>query len=305
MSLTREQIAQELKEKNLKVLGLKSNATKKNIRQAYQRLAKKYHPDLNPDNVERATAEFQKINEAHQFLIDPSVREEEINNVLRKQSNVSNNVSPQPKQDQTEQVVQKNESVLKKGCKILGLYYEDLLDATKDAKAMKDFIKKAEESAIKKNLVNFNKNDKADDGQLTFGEAQEKNHDNVRGHIEENFNAPNIENANMRMFFESLNNLIKTLLHEYATICYERTMRQEKQAQQDTAEDKQLNDQQPEQEQANRSKQRNKFSKARVLRSIKHSSQEKSLQHVKAGASVSENVQQQQTQAQSQIKIGV
>ncbi|MDE2716410.1 MAG: DnaJ domain-containing protein, partial [Chloroflexota bacterium] len=44
------------------VLGVEKSATDKDIRQAFRRLARKYHPDLNPDDKE-AEAKFKEINE--------------------------------------------------------------------------------------------------------------------------------------------------------------------------------------------------------------------------------------------------
>lgn len=56
-----------------KVLGVSKDATEKEIRDAYRRLARKYHPDLNP-NDEEAKTKFQQINEAHEVLSDPEKR---------------------------------------------------------------------------------------------------------------------------------------------------------------------------------------------------------------------------------------
>ena len=53
-----------------KVLGLEKGATKEEIKKAYRKLARKYHPDLNPNDTE-AQKKFQQINEAHEVLIDP------------------------------------------------------------------------------------------------------------------------------------------------------------------------------------------------------------------------------------------
>lgn len=46
------------------VLGLQKGATDDEIKKAYRKLAKQYHPDLNPDNPE-AEAKFKEINEAN------------------------------------------------------------------------------------------------------------------------------------------------------------------------------------------------------------------------------------------------
>ena len=55
------------------VLELDKNATKSDIKKAYRKLARKYHPDLNPNDV-TAQKRFQQINEAHEVLIDPEKR---------------------------------------------------------------------------------------------------------------------------------------------------------------------------------------------------------------------------------------
>ena len=56
-----------------KVLGLDRNATQADIRKAYRKLAKQYHPDINKDNPQ-AQERFQEINEANEVLSDPEKR---------------------------------------------------------------------------------------------------------------------------------------------------------------------------------------------------------------------------------------
>lgn len=56
-----------------KVLGVPKNASEKEIKAAYRKLARKYHPDLNPDDKE-AERKFKAINEANEVLGDPENR---------------------------------------------------------------------------------------------------------------------------------------------------------------------------------------------------------------------------------------
>lgn len=55
------------------VLGIDRDATDEEIKKAYRNLAKKYHPDLNPDNKE-AEAKFKEVNEAYQVLSNPEAK---------------------------------------------------------------------------------------------------------------------------------------------------------------------------------------------------------------------------------------
>jgi len=55
------------------ILGLKPSASDKEIRSAYKRLAKKHHPDVNP-NDKQAEEKFKEISEAYDVLTDPEKR---------------------------------------------------------------------------------------------------------------------------------------------------------------------------------------------------------------------------------------
>ena len=55
------------------VLGVAETATVDEIKKAFRRLAKQYHPDRNPNNTQ-AAERFKEINEAHDVLSDPDKR---------------------------------------------------------------------------------------------------------------------------------------------------------------------------------------------------------------------------------------
>src|ERR1700733_11529174 len=56
-----------------KILGLSKTASEEEIKKAYRKLARKLHPDLNPNDKE-ANKKFQQINEANEVLSDPEKR---------------------------------------------------------------------------------------------------------------------------------------------------------------------------------------------------------------------------------------
>jgi curved DNA-binding protein len=56
-----------------KTLGVEKTATEEEIKKAYRKLARKFHPDLNPNDTE-ANKKFQQINEANEVLSDPEKR---------------------------------------------------------------------------------------------------------------------------------------------------------------------------------------------------------------------------------------
>lgn len=62
-----------MKREYYEVLGVKRSATDKEIKKAYRRLAREFHPDLNPGNKE-AERRFKEISEAYHVLSNPELR---------------------------------------------------------------------------------------------------------------------------------------------------------------------------------------------------------------------------------------
>jgi molecular chaperone DnaJ len=56
------------------VLGLDRSATGEDVRKAFQKLARKWHPDVNPGNKEEAEQQFKEIAGAYEILSDPEKR---------------------------------------------------------------------------------------------------------------------------------------------------------------------------------------------------------------------------------------
>jgi curved DNA-binding protein len=56
-----------------KILGVDKKASDADIKKAYRKLARKYHPDINPNDKE-AQHKFQQVNEANEVLSDPEKR---------------------------------------------------------------------------------------------------------------------------------------------------------------------------------------------------------------------------------------
>ena len=56
------------------ILGVPKNSAEKDVKSAYRKLARKWHPDANPDNQRAAEEKFKDIQEAYEVLGDPEKR---------------------------------------------------------------------------------------------------------------------------------------------------------------------------------------------------------------------------------------
>ena len=66
-------MAQVMAKNYYDILGVDKNASEKEIKQAFRKQAKKYHPDANP-NDPQAEAKFKELNEAYEILGDAEKR---------------------------------------------------------------------------------------------------------------------------------------------------------------------------------------------------------------------------------------
>lgn len=75
MHATRDSRKRSMADDYYNVLGLARGASDEEVRKAYRDLARKYHPDRNPDNPE-AKKKFQEVQRAFEVLNDPKKREQ-------------------------------------------------------------------------------------------------------------------------------------------------------------------------------------------------------------------------------------
>jgi curved DNA-binding protein len=78
-----------------KILGVDKNASQKDIQRAYRKLARKFHPDVNPGD-QSAEEKFKEINEANEVLSDPEKRKQydELSSYYREYGHTPNAYEP-------------------------------------------------------------------------------------------------------------------------------------------------------------------------------------------------------------------
>ena len=76
-----------------KVLGLERNATEQDIKKAYRKLALKWHPDKNPDNIDEADKKFKDIALAYEVLSNKEKKEQYDHGGNTNMNNI--NINPQ------------------------------------------------------------------------------------------------------------------------------------------------------------------------------------------------------------------
>lgn len=75
------------------VLEVNEKASQETIQKVYKMLAKKYHPDMNPDNKEMAEEKFKEISEAYEVLSNPDKRKQ-LDDELEQARNIKNSSVP-------------------------------------------------------------------------------------------------------------------------------------------------------------------------------------------------------------------
>ena len=78
-----------------KILGVDKNASQKDIQRAYRKLARKFHPDVNPGD-QSAEEKFKEINEANEVLSDSEKRKQydELSSYYQKYGRTPNAYGP-------------------------------------------------------------------------------------------------------------------------------------------------------------------------------------------------------------------
>lgn len=112
-----------------KTLGVQPSSSSDEIAQAYRRLARQYHPDLNPQDADAAT-QFKEINAAYQALSDPEQRAQHDLERTRMQAPLGAEASPtMPTMEETPQTPQNEPGfVFQRSVTVNGEEIESALD---------------------------------------------------------------------------------------------------------------------------------------------------------------------------------
>lgn len=91
-----------------RLLGLKFGAPPEEIKASYRRLARRYHPDVNPDNPEGAQIRFVQLTEAYQLLLQTAAKTKKVGPPPQKATKAK--CQPSPKIPQLSTLEQKLKS---------------------------------------------------------------------------------------------------------------------------------------------------------------------------------------------------
>ena len=109
------------------VLEVSEKASKEVIEKAYKALAKKYHPDLNPDNKKEAELKMKELNEAYEVLIDDDKRAN-FDSVLAKKREIEKRIEAYSKNSSENSNVENNNTSINNDHNVISYsnsYYTD------------------------------------------------------------------------------------------------------------------------------------------------------------------------------------
>ncbi|MBP01609.1 MAG: hypothetical protein CMM25_02205 [Rhodospirillaceae bacterium] len=117
------------------ILEINQSASALEITSAYRRLVKKYHPDVNLDNIEKSTAEFIKVDTAYDTLKEPELRK-------RYDESLSNIKSSLGKKKRTRKTNEQNSQTQKKERKARAKHEKDYREEDNTQKGRRSADKK-------------------------------------------------------------------------------------------------------------------------------------------------------------------
>ena len=139
-----------------KILEVNKSASSETIAKVYKVLAKKYHPDANPDNTAEAEAKFKEISEAYEILSDQEKRRNYDLELEAQEQQSSNNNNTVPMDDYISlknycEELQNSLNSMNNSIKTVS--YSNNIDNTN--KSVNDFYAKQEEAKMKAEMNGY------------------------------------------------------------------------------------------------------------------------------------------------------